>query len=1220
MFQTRFLGRVAASLLMVGALFLSPGCGGGGGGSNPAPTPAANPPVIYFQPASQTVTEGGTASFSVAATGNGTLTYQWKKGGADLAGKTSATLTLNLVALADAGSYTVQATNTLNGTSQASISNAAVLTVNPAATAPVIGTQPASQSVTEGGTASFSVAATGNGTLTYQWKKGGADLAGKTSATLTLNPVALADAGSYTVQVTNTLNGTSQASISNAAVLTVNPAATVPVIGTHPASQTVTEGGTASFSVAATGNGTLTYQWKKGGTDLVGKTSATLTLNPVALADAGSYAVQVTNTLNGTSQASTSNAAVLTVTAPAATHFSVTGFSNPTTAGTSHSFTVTALDASNNPVPGFAGAVHFTSTDAMATLPGDYTFTGADSGTHTFAATLKTAGSQSLTAMDTATGSITGTQAVTVSPAAASHLTVTGFPSTTAPGVSHTFTVTALDAFGNTASGYVGTIHLTSSDAAAILPSDYTFGAADQGTHSFPATLNTAGAQTLTVTDTVSATLTGSQTGITVGPLAPTIQTQPQGVIAIAPDGATFTVAATGTGTLSYQWRKNGTDIPGETGASLTVGPTDLQEISATFSVVVTDGSGATTTSENATLTVMAPEPTYAGDPQAVPSRPITVLPSYQVGTAFPHGASRLGYDESLKNPAWTAYANFKFTTAFANGTRTFLPDDRLAAPQVTDGDYSGSGWTRGHQVMMSDLAYRYGTQAGTDTCRLSNIAPQDTDHNNNFWNHLEQAVGGSFTGSGGAWVGGLADAFNRIWIYTGPTFEADAALLPGAVAPVRIPSGFWKVVVREAVPGHPKVLAVLTPNKAGLAMTAAEIQKYTTSVARIEALTGLDLFPAPASPLLATFKTAVDVRGWGSTFEVTGKPNVHMVAPSWDITSPVGTSLTFQGDATSPNSTVASTTWTFGDGQTANGTTASHSYAAGGTYNVTFTATDGLGVSSAITRVITVTGGNQAPTVTGLPASEATPVDTAKDLAFTVSDDAAPLAVTFTASSSDQSIVPDSGLSFIGTMADPVLHIVPAMGATGTVTLTVRVTDGDLATTTKTLTFAVGVAAPPTPLSEAFTWAGTGTVYATGDYTLSTGSWHFVTTMSYAADVSDAKNGGQGLRMQRNISGSAVWMNFDFGDASSQVSSVSVAYGVYKTDETAARTADFSLYYSQDQGSTWTKVGASVTASSNTLSTATFSGLNLTGPVRFKLAVDGIPTARLNLDDFLIQ
>jgi len=1067
----------------------------------------------------ETAVEGGSASFGVMAQGNGTLTYQWKKGAADLSGKTAATLTFNPVALTDAGSYSVLVTNTLTGTSQSVLSNTAALTVNPRAITPVIGTQPAaSQTTLEGGSASFSVVASGNGILTYQWQKGGADLYGKTAATFTLNSVALVDAGSYTVRVTNSLNGTTATALSSASVLAVYPTATTPAITSQPASQTVLEGASASFSVMASANGTLTYQWRKDGTDLIGQTAATLALNPVVLADAGSYTVLVTNSLNGTVASTTSSSAVLTVTAPSATHFGVTGYPSPTT-----------------------------------------------------------------------------------------------------PGASHSFTVRALDTFGNTATGYAGTVHFTSSDTAAILPGDYAFGGSDNGSHSFTATLNTSGTQALMVIDTVSATLTGSQIAITVGAQVPAIQTQPQSTIVRTPDGATFTVSATGTGTLTYQWRKNGTDISGETGDNLTVGPTDLREISAIYSVVVTDGGGASVTSENATLTVMAPEPTYAGDPVAVPSRPLTALPSYNVGTAFPHGAFRLGYDEALKNPAWTAYANFKFTAAFATGTRTFLADDRLAAPLVTDADYSGSGWTRGHQVMLSDLAYRYGSQAGTDTCRLSNVAPQETDHNNNFWNHLEQAVGGSFTGTGGAWVGGLADTFNRIWIYTGPTFEANAPLLPGTVAPVRIPSGFWKVVVREAAPGQPKVVAVLTPNKAGLAMSATEIQKYTTSVARIEALTGLDLFPAPTSSLPATFKTAVDVRGWGGSFEVTGKPNVHMIAPSWDISSPVGTTLTFQGDATSSNSSVASTTWTFGDGQAASGTATSHSYAAGGTYSVTFTAMDGLGVSNAVTRVVTVTGGNQAPTVTGLPASDSTPVDTAKDLAFTVSDDVAPLAVTFTASSSDQSIVPDSGLSFTGTMASQVLHVVPAAGATGTVTVTLRVTDGDLATTTKTLTLSVGTAPPPTPLSENFTWAGTGTTYATGDFTLATGSWHFVTTLSVSTDASDAKNGGQGLRMKA-LAGSAVSMNFDHGDATTPVSSVSVAYGVYKSDETNSKTATFSLYYSNDQGGTWTKIGNSVTAGSNTLTTAPFSGLTLTGPIRFKLAVDGTPTARLNLDDFLVQ
>jgi DNA/RNA endonuclease G (NUC1)/ribonucleotide monophosphatase NagD (HAD superfamily) len=886
------------------------------------------------------------------------------------------------------------------------------------ASTPVITAQPAAQTVLEGAKVSFSVTATGNGTLTYQWKKNGADLAGQTASTLNFDPVALADAGSYAVVVTNTLNGTTATATSAIAGLTVNPVATQPIITAQPAAQTVLEGARANFSVTATGNGTLTYQWKKNGADLAGQTASTLSFDPVALADAGSYAVAVTNTLNGTSASTTSAAATLTV-----------------------------------------------------------------------------------------------------NPASSS---------------------------------------------------------------------------------------------------SPVITTQPQSLIAIAPDGGTFTVSATGTGTLRYQWQKNGVDIPGATQANYVVAGTDLQEISAQFSVVVTDDLGSTP-SQSATLTVVAPEPTYAGDPIAVPARALTVLPSYNVGTAFPHGAFRLGYDETLKNPAWTAYANFKFMAAYANGTRTFLADDRLEAPQVTDADYSGSGWTRGHQVMMSDLAYRYGSQAGTDSCRLSNVAPQDTDHNNNFWNNLEQVVGGSFTGSGGAWVPGVADASGRIWIYTGPVFDANPALLPGAVAPVRIPSGFWKVVVREAAPGQAKVLAVLTPNRSGLAASDAGIQQYTTSVARIEALTGLDLFPSPAVPLPAGFKTDVDVRGWGSHFEVTGAPNVHMVEPSWDGTATVGVSYTFQGQATSSNSTVASVRWDFGDSTTATTPTATHTYTANGTYNATYTATDSLGASRSITRVLTVTGGNQAPTVSGIPASAVTAVDTVLDLPFTVNDDVSPLNVTFSATSSDEAVVPNSGLTFTGAMASQNLHIVPATGATGTVTLTIKVTDGDSASAIKTLTLYVGTTPPPAGLVEHFTWAGTGTAYVTGDYILSTGSWHFVTTMSYANDASDAKNDGQGLRMKA-LAGSAVWMNFDYGDASTPVTSVSVAYGVYKSDETNAKTATFSLYASSDQGTTWTKIGNSVIASSNTLSTATFSGLTLTGPVRFKLAVDGTPTARLNLDDFVIQ
>src|SRR5262249_51905190 len=147
---------------------------------------------------------------------------------------------------------------------------------------------------------------------------------------------------------------------------------------------------------------------------------------------------------------------------------------------------------------------------------GNYTFTSADQGVHTFTVTLKTAGSQSMTVTDTSNSSETGSASVTVTPASASTIAVSGFPSATAVGISHSFTVTAKDAYGNVATGYTGTVHFTSSDPTAVLPADYTFVSGDNGTHTFSATLNTAGSQSITATDKSNSSITGTESGITV--------------------------------------------------------------------------------------------------------------------------------------------------------------------------------------------------------------------------------------------------------------------------------------------------------------------------------------------------------------------------------------------------------------------------------------------------------------------------------------------------------------------------------------------------------------------------------------------------------------------------------------------------------------------------------------------------------------------------------
>jgi uncharacterized delta-60 repeat protein len=196
--------------------------------------------------------------------------------------------------------------------------------------------------------------------------------------------------------------------------------------------------------------------------------------------------------------------------------FAVAGFPSPTTAGQSGTFTVTAKNASGGTATGYTGTVHFTSSDPQAVLPADYTLTAADQGVHTFSATLKTAGTQSLTVTDTATGANEMETGILVSPAMVSQLGL-GFPSPTNAGLAASLTVTAQDAFGNTVSGYTGTVHFSSSDPAAQLPADYTFTTADNGAHTFSATLNTTGTQSLTATDTTGS-LTGTQAGITVDP------------------------------------------------------------------------------------------------------------------------------------------------------------------------------------------------------------------------------------------------------------------------------------------------------------------------------------------------------------------------------------------------------------------------------------------------------------------------------------------------------------------------------------------------------------------------------------------------------------------------------------------------------------------------------------------------------------------------------
>jgi hypothetical protein len=98
-----------------------------------------------------------------------------------------------------------------------------VSAVAPANAAPTIVTQPTSVGVVAGGTAVFSVNATGTPAPSYQWRKDGVAITGATASSLMLSNVTAANTGSYTVVITNSAGSTT----SSAAALTLVSAGAV---------------------------------------------------------------------------------------------------------------------------------------------------------------------------------------------------------------------------------------------------------------------------------------------------------------------------------------------------------------------------------------------------------------------------------------------------------------------------------------------------------------------------------------------------------------------------------------------------------------------------------------------------------------------------------------------------------------------------------------------------------------------------------------------------------------------------------------------------------------------------------------------------------------------------------------------------------------------------------------------------------------------------------
>ena len=395
--------------------YLLVACGGGG---DPA---GGTPPALTVQPASASVTDHAAASFNISASGSD-LSYQWQRSvdsGASWHDIAAATSSSYVIAAVDVSMNGQQFRVVVTAAGVSVTSSAALLTVEPAAVAPEIVVQPASQTAIVGGSVSLSVTAVGT-TLAYRWQNSTdgtawADLAGATTGTLSIPDLGLADNGrQLRVVVSNDLGHVT----SQAALLTVNSAPAAPQITAQPVAASVTAPQAASFTVTVIGTPAPACQWQSSADSgatwvtLVGATACSYTTPATAATDNGKRFRAVVSNSSGNM---TSAAAVLTVTP---TPVAPTISTQPQDASVEPAAQATfSVVAAGTPTPGYQWQL---STDEGATFAN---INGATASSYAFAAALPDSGHIYRVVVSNSAGSVTSRGATLhVNPSATSPL------------------------------------------------------------------------------------------------------------------------------------------------------------------------------------------------------------------------------------------------------------------------------------------------------------------------------------------------------------------------------------------------------------------------------------------------------------------------------------------------------------------------------------------------------------------------------------------------------------------------------------------------------------------------------------------------------------------------------------------------------------------------------------------------------------------------------
>jgi hypothetical protein len=415
--------------------------------------------------------------------------------------------------------------------------------------APSIIAQPASKDVLEGSLLELTVGAQGSGLLSYQWFLNDVPVAGATGAVFQVAAVTSANAGAYTVVVSNSVGSVKSA----AATVRVLPHIS---ILQQPASTSLLLGAQLILSVQASGPAPLSYQWFRGGSPIVGATAAQLQIAQVSATDAGGYTARISSVVE-------------TITSAVA---QVTILQSPPT--------IVSQPQSAQVVLGAAASltVSATGTDlSYQWLKNDGPIAGATSSTFTLSSvTAADEGSYRVT-VSNAFGSVTSEAAV-VSLMVAPVIVESPASTNLAVGGTIRLSVSATGTQPFTFAWFKN---------GALLPA-----ATNDSLIISAATTNESGAYQARVSNAAGfATSAAANVAVLE---APGIVTQPIGGDLLEGSRLMLSVLARGSGVLSYQWFLNGSAINGATGASFEIASASASN-AGSYSVRVSNLIGSAT-------------------------------------------------------------------------------------------------------------------------------------------------------------------------------------------------------------------------------------------------------------------------------------------------------------------------------------------------------------------------------------------------------------------------------------------------------------------------------------------------------------------------------------------------------------------------------------------------------------------------------------------------